>query len=143
MMKCWFNKYMDSNHIWKFLSQDDCEIWCFKVLIHVLFTMLDNKALIHVLIYQLYKIFVGVGELSIVLVRINCTGLLGKHHLLYKGAAGPLGLQGCATPGAASPRAATPGAVSPGAGPRGSPPPINVTPHLSIEVSNFTTIPLL
>jgi hypothetical protein len=29
-------------------------------------------------------------------VRINCIGLLGLHHLFYKGAAGPLGLQGAA-----------------------------------------------
>jgi hypothetical protein len=56
-------------------------------------------------------------------VRINCIGLLGLHHLFYKGSADPLGLQLCASPGAASPRAATPGAASPGADPRGSPPP--------------------
>jgi hypothetical protein len=37
----------------------------------------------------------------------------------------------------------TPGATSPGAGPMGSPPPINVTPLLSIEASNSTAIPLL
>jgi hypothetical protein len=110
-----------------------------------------------------------------VVVRINCMGLLGLHHLFYKGAAGPLGLQGCTTPGAASPVCRLPcsrtpsgaspgagplglqgrqpirvtggapplGAASPGAGPRGSPPPINVTPHLSIETSNSTAIPLL
>jgi hypothetical protein len=36
-------------------------------------------------------------------VRINCIGLVGLHHQFYKGAAGPLRLQGCATPGAASP----------------------------------------
>jgi hypothetical protein len=102
-------------------------------------------------------------------VRINCIELLGLHHLFYKGAAGPLGFQGCATPGAASPGAATPSATSPGAGPlglqecgplglhgcaspgaaspragpRGSTPPINVTPHLSIEAPNSTAIPLL
>jgi hypothetical protein len=79
------------------------------------------------------------------------------HHLFYKGVAGPLGLQ------ASSPVAATPSGASPGvgplglqgrqpirvqgvppplAGPRGSPPPINVTPHLSIEASNCTTIHL-
>jgi hypothetical protein len=52
-------------------------------------------------------------------VRINCIVLLGMHHLFYKGAAGPLGLQGCATPGAASPVAATPSGVSPGADPLG------------------------
>jgi hypothetical protein len=63
---------------------------------------------------------------------------LGLHHLFYKGATCPLGLQGCASPGAA-----TPGAAFPGADPRGSPPPINVTPHLSIEASNSTAIPLL
>jgi hypothetical protein len=71
-------------------------------------------------------------EVSLVFVRINCIGLLFLHHLFYKGAAAPLGLQGCAaSPGAgslglqlcASPRAASPGAATPGAGPRGSPPP--------------------
>jgi hypothetical protein len=36
-------------------------------------------------------------------VRINCIGLLGLHHLFYKGVVGPLGLQGGATPGATSP----------------------------------------
>jgi hypothetical protein len=36
-------------------------------------------------------------------VRINYIGLLGLHHLFYKGAAGPLGLRGAATPGATSP----------------------------------------
>jgi hypothetical protein len=53
------------------------------------------------------------------IVRINCIGLVGLHHLFYKGAAGPLGLQGCATPGAASPVAATPSSASSGAGPLG------------------------
>jgi hypothetical protein len=69
-------------------------------------------------------------------VRINCIGLVGLHHLFYKGVAGPLGFQGVR-------RGATPGAASPRAGPRGSPPLINVTPLLSIEVSNSTAIPLL
>jgi hypothetical protein len=58
-------------------------------------------------------------------VRINCIGLLGLHHLFYKGAAGPLGLQGCGPLGlqlCAFPGAATPGAASPGVGPRGSSP---------------------
>jgi hypothetical protein len=36
-------------------------------------------------------------------IRINCIELLGLHHLFYKGAAGPLGLQLCASPGATSP----------------------------------------
>jgi hypothetical protein len=42
-------------------------------------------------------------------VRIYCIGLVSLHHLFYKGAAGPLGLQGWRTPGNASPVAATPG----------------------------------
>jgi hypothetical protein len=41
------------------------------------------------------------------------------HHLFYKGAAGSLGLQGCATPGTASPVATTPSDASPGTGPLG------------------------
>jgi hypothetical protein len=45
-------------------------------------------------------------EIEFPRVRINCIGLVGLHHIFYKGAAGPLGLQGCATPGAASPVAA-------------------------------------
>jgi hypothetical protein len=56
---------------------------------------------------------------SLVGVRINCIGLVGLHHLFYKGAAGPLGLQGCATPGATSPVAATLSGASPGASPLG------------------------
>jgi hypothetical protein len=57
-------------------------------------------------------------------VRINCIGLVDLHHLFYKGAAGPLGLQGCATPGAASPVcrlpcSRIPSGASPGAGPLG------------------------
>jgi hypothetical protein len=67
---------------------------------------------------------------------------MGLHHLFYKGAAGPLGLQGCATPGAASPGAGPLGfqGVPPpleaprlaatllAAGPRGVTPPIYCTP---------------
>jgi hypothetical protein len=57
-------------------------------------------------------------------VRINCIGLVGLHHLFYKGVVGPLGLQGCATPGATSPVcrlpcSRTPSGASPGAGPLG------------------------
>jgi hypothetical protein len=101
------------------------------------------------------------------LVRICCIGLVGLHHLFYKGAAGPLGLP-AASLYAASPVAATPSGASPGVGPLGLQgrqpirvqgvrhpwcrlpwpalgsllPPINVTPHLSIEASNCTTIHL-
>jgi hypothetical protein len=62
--------------------------------------------------------------LSIITVRINCIELVGLRHLFYKGAAGPLGLQG-APPlvppplYATSPVAATPSGASPGAGPLG------------------------
>jgi hypothetical protein len=57
-------------------------------------------------------------------VRIYCIGLVSLHHLFYKGAAGPLGLQGWRTPGAASPVCRLPcsrhpRAASPGAGPLG------------------------
>jgi hypothetical protein len=43
-------------------------------------------------------------------VRIYCIGLVGLHHLFYKGAAGPLGLPPPLY--AASPVAATPGSAS-------------------------------
>jgi hypothetical protein len=46
-------------------------------------------------------------------VRICCIGLVGLHHLFYKGVAGPLGLS------AASPVAATPSGASPRVGPLG------------------------
>jgi hypothetical protein len=93
-------------------------------------------------------------EVSLVFVRINCIGLLGLHHLFYKGAAGPLGLQGCAaSPGAgplglqgcgplglqlcASPDAATPSAASPGTGPRGYPPPYKCNPSPIDRIIQF------
>jgi hypothetical protein len=85
------------------------------------------------------------------------------YHLFYNGAAGPLGLQ-AASPGAdplglhrrksirvqgvrlpqvPPPLEAPPLVPPPLAGPRGSPPPINVTPHLSIDASNSSAIHLL
>jgi hypothetical protein len=51
-------------------------------------------------------------------IRINCIGLLGLHHLFYKGVAVPLGLQGCGPLGLQL--CAFTGAASLGAGPRGS-----------------------
>jgi hypothetical protein len=102
------------------------------------------------------------------IVRICCIGVVGLHHLFYKGAVGPLGLP-AASPGVSPlglqgrqpirvqgvchpwcrlpqvlPPLEAPHLVPPLlAGPRGSPPPINVTPHLSIETSNCTAIHLL
>jgi hypothetical protein len=106
-------------------------------------------------------------------VRICCIGLVGLHHLFYKGVAGPLGLQAatpsgtspgvgplglqgrqpirvqgvrhpwCRLPQVPPPLEVPPLVPPPLADPRGSPPPINVTPHLSIEASNCTAIHLL
>jgi hypothetical protein len=42
MIKCWFNKYMNSNRLWTFLTKNDFEVWCFTVLSHVLFIALNS-----------------------------------------------------------------------------------------------------
>jgi hypothetical protein len=78
-----------------------------KKITHILSILLHRCIKFHVRIPR------NEGAVKKKIVRICCIGLVDLHHLFYKGAAGPLGLQ------ASSPVATTPSGASPGVDPLG------------------------